>query len=178
MRMLKKVVYCIGKFFVNIGSKMMNYGSSYKTIYSIINKRISLLSKEIKKDSGKYIENSIKIVDKTLSETKVDSKFYKDYYSLQKNHIRINSDFIPGIIAVLTSITITILFEFINKKENEGKMIENLEFILLPICAILLVGIIVIVSKKLRGIDNCIIEPYIIKKMKEKIDKHNEKHGS
>lgn len=172
-KLLKKIVYDIGIFLGKVSGKMISCGGSYKNIYSVINSKASRLPKTIKNDTGKYIQEVIKIADDTLASVEVDSKFYNDYYYLQKKNIIINNDFIPAIVGLLTGISSSVLFNHIYGNVLKVQTTNWLKYVIIAIFSIIVVGIIVYVPSQLRGVDNCIIKPYILDKMKKRIDDHS-----
>lgn len=128
---------------------------SRKELFEKINK-----NKHYVKDD--YIKNGINAIEDAISDANIDDNFYNEYYKL-KRMIELQKTFDNSImLGIVASLVVSLAI----------KAFEDVGFIcyLLVLALGTIVGIVITIHSHNK--QNCILQPYLLKIMEEKIDAH------
>lgn len=161
----------LGNKIVSLGNKLILLGSVRKPLYVQINGELKNIQKQVNRDLGLYIQRAFTIINNMVESSTVDGNFFNDYYVLKSDVERHNTYFVPTLLSVLISVSVTIIMDFATT--NDYPFIGLIAGALL---GIIIIAVIFIVYREMFSITYNIIYPYILKQMEIKIN-DSQKHS-
>lgn len=164
LRKLGNLLLFIGNKTVSLGNKLILLGNIRKPLHVRINGELKTVYKQTKGNSGLYIEKAFTVINNMVESLTVDGDFFNDYYILKSDVERQNTYFIPALLSVLISVSVTIVMDF--AITNDYVFIDLIAGALL---GIMTMAVIFIAHRMLFSTTYNIIYPYILEKMETKI---------
>lgn len=164
---LKRKVQKLGDSLVKIGNNLICISKHQEHLHIQVNIKIKEEYKSLKHDKGKYLERAFAIVDETVGSASVDSNFFADYYVLKSELERQNIYFIPTLLSIITSIVVSEVM-----KIEDNIAIPFINEIVGIILGLIVFAFICGTHRIMFSKSYNMVYPYILKKMEEKIEKH------
>lgn len=125
-----------------------------------INKLYKSIKQENKVPKGRIIAKAFEEIDTIVSNSVVDDAFYTNYYKQKISYFCYSTIFPNILLGFLTGFVVSIIF------------IYYVKALLLSIIMLTILAPIVLIKAKLflASVPICILRPYMLKRMEEKID--------